>query len=186
MNVITIDLEMNQPSGKIIQLGYCIHNVKTGHRIRRCSIFVNPQEPLNPEITILTGITEIEIEKYGETLKDAYNYMVKEMKDNSVGKHPIEWGLDHFELRNQLNIEWDDYVFSRRGIDVKSLYQAYAMSRPQGKTVAGLAKALEVLGSPFEGEQHRAMIDAENTFKAFKLLTNKMVKYDEIEKAVKR
>lgn len=40
MNVITIDLEMNQPSGEICQLGYCIHNVKTGKLLQNKAVLV--------------------------------------------------------------------------------------------------------------------------------------------------
>ena len=186
MNVITIDLEMNKSVKKpIIQLGYTINNVKTGKLVMARSLFVNPNETIDPFITELTGIKDEDVADAGSLLF-AYERMATDIKKHQTSPFVLQWGLDHFELRNQLNIDWDNYIFARRCIDIKSLYQAYAMARPQGKTVAGLAKACEVLGIEFEGRQHDALCDAFNTFKVFKVLTDKMVKYDEINKVVKK
>jgi hypothetical protein len=54
--VISIDLEMNMPSQKIIQLGYVIGDPITGRVFVSRSLTINPNEILNPEITALTGI----------------------------------------------------------------------------------------------------------------------------------
>lgn len=185
MNVITIDLELNKPNRNIIQLGYTINNVKTGHMIFSRCININPFEQLDPFIIELTGITQEQVDS-GVSLFEAYEQMKKDITKNQTSPFCIQWGLDHYELRQQLGIPWDEYCFARRGIDVKALYQAYAMSKPQGKTVAGLNKALEVMGLEFVGRQHNALNDAVNTFKAFKALTDKMVKWDEITKVVNR
>ena len=185
MNVITIDLELNQPSRKIIQLGYAINNSKNGKLIMSQSWYVDPKEPIDSFITGLTGIKDRDVIGAGN-LYHAYSNMVDDITKHQTAKFPLQWGLDHYELRTELDIPWDEYVFARRAIDVKALYQAYAMARPQGKTVAGLSKALSVLGLEFIGSPHDAMDDAVNTFRAFKALTDKMVKYDEITKAVKR
>ncbi len=185
MNTISIDLEMNksETSNKIIQLGYTINNAKDGRTIIQKRIYINPNEEITPFIQQLTNIYQYQVDM-GVTLEEAYQMMVNDITKYQTTKYPLQWGLDHMELRSQLGIEWKDYVFSRRCIDVKSLYQAYAMARPQGKTVAGLGKACEVLGIEFEGRQHDALNDAINTFKVFKVLTDKMLLSDKIKKVL--
>lgn len=126
------------------------------------------------------------MDDFAINLLDAYAMMVNDINKYQTSKFPLQWGLDHFELIKQLNIKWEDYYFSRRSIDVKSLYQAYAMVRPQGKTVAGLGKACSVLGLEFIGQQHNAMFDALNTFNVFYKLSTKMTKYDEITKVTQK
>lgn len=46
MILTAVDLELNQPSGKIIQIGACKGNIETGEVISSFSCFVDPQEPL--------------------------------------------------------------------------------------------------------------------------------------------
>lgn len=183
MKVITFDLEMNKPSDKIIMLGYVINNVKDGSTIIQKRIYINPNELLNPEITQLTSIRQDQVDM-GVSLREAYAMMCKDIDKQQTSKHPLQWGTDHEVLRDQLGLEWKDYTFSRRAIDVKGLYQSYAMTRPQGKTIAGLRKACEVLGLEFEGRQHDGLDDAINTFRVFKVLTDKMNGYDRVKKAL--
>jgi len=183
MNIISIDLEMNKPSNKIIQLGYIIANVKNGKIVCEKRIYINPNEQISEEIQRLTNIYQHQVD-IGVTLSEAYDLMVNDITKFQTSKHPLQWGLDHYELRGQLDLDWNDYIFSRRAIDVKAIYQAYAMTRPQGKTVAGLGKALDVLGLRFKGNQHDALDDALNTYYVFKAITEKMLIADRITKAL--
>lgn len=184
MNVICIDLELNQPSRKIIELGYVIANVKTQKIIKKESIYVNPNEKLSPMIIELTGITQEQVD-YGVSLTEAYNIMCQHISKYEVNKHAIQWGTDHFELRNDLDIEWNDYIFRRRAHDIKSLYQIYAMSQSNGSTVAGLGNAMKKLGLEFIGKQHCAADDAYNTLIVMFELQNKFKSYDQIKKILK-
>jgi inhibitor of KinA sporulation pathway (predicted exonuclease) len=184
MNLISIDLELNQPSKKIIQLGYVISNVKT--QTIKCSkrLYVNPCEVLSNDIINLTGITQKQVD-CGSALFTAYHIMCQDIQKYQVTKHPIQWGLDHFELRNQLRLEWDEYVFRRRAHDIKSFYQLYQMTTPNGKTVAGLNNALKQCDLSWDvkhGHQHDALADAYNTLLIYFHLSDKMKKYDQIEK----
>lgn len=184
MNIICIDLELNQPSQKIIELGYVIANVKTQKIIRKESIYVNPNEELNPAIIELTGITQEQVNS-GVDLTEAYNIMCKYIFKYEVNKHVIQWGTDHFELRNDLGIEWNNYIFRRRAHDIKSLYQIYAMSQPNGSTVVGLGNAMKKLGLEFVGKQHCAADDAYNTLVVMFELQNKFKAYEQIKKNIK-
>lgn len=184
MNIISIDLEMNQPSGKIIQLGYVIANAKTQKILVRETVYVDPREELSPEITLLTGITEMDIKSQGGSLRDAYDKMVSDMNAFECNKHAIQWGLDHDELRVQLNLSWEEYVFRRRGHDIKTFYQMWAIVTPQGRTIAGLERALRNLGMEFDGTPHQAEDDAYNTLCVFFELSDKLKKFDSILKVI--
>lgn len=184
MNLISIDLEMNKPSNKIIQLGYVIFNVKTQKiLIKRC-LYIDPKETLNPEITKLTRITELDILYNSISLQEAYTFMITDMEKYQTNKHPVQWGLDHFELRNQLNITWDDYIFRRRGHDIKSLYQVWAMIKEQMSSIAGLGRAMKQLGLEFEGQEHNALDDAYNTMRVLFEIQNKLSNYEKIKKVM--
>lgn len=187
MNIISIDLEMNQPSGKIIQLGYAIANTKTQKVLKTDSILVNPNEPISQEITKLTGIEQNMINDEGLSLSDAYKHMIYDINKYQVTKHPLQWGLDHYELRKQLNLDWEDYIFRARGHDIKSLYQLYQMSKPNSKTISGLKKSMEYIGLEWDykfGKPHNALADAHNTLLTYWKIADKMRLFDEIEKVV--
>lgn len=184
MHIIAIDLEMAQPSRKIIELGYVIANPKNKDIKLRRTILVNPHEQLSQEIINLTGITQADVDS-GVELHEAYNMMCADINQYQCFKSVIEWSTDHIELRTQLGITCADYIFILRALDVKSLFQMYTMVTPNTKTVAGLEKALEILGIKFQGRPHRAEDDAYNTILAFFAITDKMKKFDLIEKAMK-
>lgn len=187
MNIISIDLEMSQPSGKIIELGYVIANVKTKEIKRAKSILVNPNETLSEDIINLTGITQEQVDK-AKGLHEAYEEMCKDMEFLQVTRHPLQWGLDHFELRNGLNIPWEQYVFRRRAHDIKSLYQLYQMVKPNSKTISGLEKSMHQLGMEWDnkyGPPHKALADSYNTLLTYFKISDKLKRFDEIEKVLK-
>lgn len=169
---IALDLEMNQPSGKIIQIGACVGNVVTGEILRQQSWYINPEEPISEYITTLTGITDMDIEKEGYTLKEAYDQLSLMALHYGAHRSLITWGCgDQETLREQLNIikENKEWRFGRRYWDVKTLFQALMLSRNQ-KIQSGLAKALIRMGMRFEGKKHDAGDDAYNTFLLFRRL----------------
>lgn len=184
MNLISIDLEMNKPSNKIIQLGYVIFNIKTQKVMCKTNLYINPQEPIKSEIITLTGITDKIVQEYGLSLLEAYEFMIKEIKKYETNKHPVQWGLDHYELRNQLGFTWDNYIFRTRSHDIKSLYQIWAMTNNNLPTVAGLGRAMSQLGLNFEGQQHNAMDDAYNTMLVMFEIQNKMSSFEKIKKVI--
>lgn len=182
MNLISIDLENNKPTSTIIQIGWSIFNIKTNKFLNKTVYNVHTDEIIDPFITQLTGITQDMVTCRQQTLAYVYDKMVYDINKYQCSKHPVQWGLDHYELRKQLGLEWKDYIFRPRGIDVKALYQSWAMSTTQTKSVAGLAKAMNILGMEFEGEQHRAQDDAYNTVRVYLALLDKWRKYEAINK----
>lgn len=187
MNIISIDLEMNQPTGTIIQIGYVIADVKTRKLKISKSIIINTLEEIHPEIERLTGITQDDVDNSEYALSDAYRELCEDMNKFQVTKHPLQWGTDHFELRNQLNISWEEYTFRRRAHDIKSLYQLYQMSKPNSKTISGLQRSLKQLDMEWDnkfGKPHDALADAYNTLLTYFKIADKMRLFDEIEKVV--
>jgi inhibitor of KinA sporulation pathway (predicted exonuclease) len=161
-----IDLELNQPSNKIIQIGAVVGNIYTGEVLERLSIFINPKEPLNPEITKLTKICQENVD-HGFTLELGYNVLKKMHERNKSFCNPITWGGgDSIEILNQLKLEnpkFQGWCFGRRWIDTKTLYVTWRLANQKPPT-GGLSRAMANLGLSFQGQAHNALWDAENTF----------------------
>jgi inhibitor of KinA sporulation pathway (predicted exonuclease) len=163
----SLDLEMNQPSGKIIQIGVVVGNVVTGEVVDRFSRFVNPEEPLSDFIIGLTGITQQDVDQ-APLLSAVYSELASWAGQYKKKRHlnPITWGGgDSDYLRRELKVELDspDWILGRRWLDAKTVFSAWSMSR--GKTPrAGLSAAMKILGMNFAGRAHDAGVDAENTF----------------------
>ena len=192
--VLSLDLEMNY-TGKIIQLGYVIADVRSNNiLIDRC-IYVNPYEKLGVlnngiHITDYTGITQEDVD-CAPFLDHAYLLMCEDIKALNVSKTCIQWGDgfqdnkgDHDAIRQQLGLSWDEFVFRPRAWDVKSQYQIYQAFR-NNRVVGGVAAALRTLGLEFIGREHNALDDALNTYRIFYELGIKMKKYDDIMRLVK-
>jgi inhibitor of KinA sporulation pathway (predicted exonuclease) len=164
-----LDLEMNQPSKKIIQIGACVGNIKTGQIFKKLSIFVNPNEHINPFITELTKITQEDVDN-GYTLEEAYRKLQKMHENYGAFVNCATWGGgDSQELLQQLqqeNPHFEGWCFGRRWIDTKTLFVSWRFS--QGQPIqGGLAKSMTKVGLRFEGQKHNAMDDAVNTFKMY-------------------
>jgi inhibitor of KinA sporulation pathway (predicted exonuclease) len=170
---MSLDLEMDQPSGKIIQVGAVVGNLATGEIMRRLDLLVKIDEPLNPFIVKLTGITDQMLQERGVTLPEAYAQLAQAVRELDTDRNPITWGGgDSEELREQLGIAQEDYVFGRRWRDTKTLYQAWAYANGL-RAASGLSKSMHRLGLQFVGKKHYAPNDAENTFKAYRELVGK-------------
>ena len=169
MIVAAIDLEMNKPSNKIIQIGLHIGDLLTGEAKISCSWNINPNEPIDPFITQLTGIRDIDVVA-GFTLEQAYKDMCGHLAQYKPFMNPLTWGGGDAELlRNQLGLTDERFVFGRRWIDVKTLYQSWRFSQNESIR-SGLAKSMTRVGLKFEGTKHTAMDDASNTFRIYREL----------------
>lgn len=187
MKLLSLDLEMNQPSDKIIQMGYVIFDVKRKKIIKSVSIFVNPEELLAEEIVQLTGITQDQVDS-GVSLPEAYNNLKSDIEQHQVTRHCLEWGPDDRFLRDQLSINQKDFIFRSRSYDVKSFYQMYQAAKSNGKVHSGLKSSMETLGLSWNGEfgqPHNALADAYNTVLIYLFLVDKMVRYDKLAEILK-
>ena len=168
--IVALDLEFNQSSGTIIQIGAVIGEIETGKILSEFSQIINPQEAISPYIVKLTGITQ-QMADAGVTIQDAYVKLedwLLPYKDTRW-LNPLTWGgSDTDSLRKALNADTEDkrWVFGRRWIDVKTIYVAWRMATGH-EIQGGLARSLTKLGLRFEGRKHNACDDAKNTFYAY-------------------
>lgn len=172
-NIFSLDLEYNQPSNTIIQVGYVIGNLKSGEIIEKKQHNVYTEEDINPYITTLTGITTEDV-RNGENLVDIY----QEIKDLHIRyncfRNCLTWGGgDSLDLRSSLDLDDEMFVFGRRWVDVKTLFVSYCFANNM-KTQSGLAKSLIRMGSKFEGNKHTAADDAYNTFLMYRILLEEL------------
>lgn len=168
MKLVSLDLEMNQPSERIIQIGTAYVDLSDRTCHEGISILVNPYEMITPEIEALTGVTNERIESSGLPMSEAYDEMVKwvDSLGTDVFINPITWGGgDSMLLQEQVGAV-DRWVFGRRWIDIKTVFVFTRMALGENHQ-SGLAKSLTRLGMAFEGRKHDAADDAFNTGKIY-------------------
>lgn len=174
-NLIALDLEMNQPTKTIIQVGLAVGNTVTGQLIMQEAIDIHTHEILNPDIIELTGISQEQVNG-GVALTAAYDRMVALANLYDVFINPLTWGGGDSEtLRQQLNMSNQNWRFGRRWIDAKTLFIAWRMSQ-QKEVQGGLARAMTKLGLAFKGRKHNAGDDAANTFRIYHKLLQEFSK----------
>jgi inhibitor of KinA sporulation pathway (predicted exonuclease) len=173
---LALDLELNtgpDPSmlpAKIIQVGVAWGSWDhyTSNSINTASWFVNPQEPIFPRITELTGITDQDVQEKSTPVTVIAKELGDIIEGNSCFVNPVTWGGgDSDSLLNLFRREQVGFpYFGRRWIDVKTWHIFHMLS--QGKdTVGGLSKGMSKYGIQFEGKAHRADVDAKNTLRLF-------------------
>ena len=182
INLLSLDLELNQPSGTIIQVGAVVGNLETGEILERYSAIRKTNEKIDERIQKLTGITDEKI-KEGISLIQIYTDLETIHKKYKCFRNPVTWGGgDSEELRLQVFKTPEDFVFGRRWIDAKTLFLSFmfANSNPQQ---AGLSKAMAKLGLQFKGKKHDAKDDAFNAFIIYRDLVNKFISNPSIKQA---
>ena len=171
MNVMSIDVEFNQPSRKVIQIGAAAYEPKSGMLLDRMEIFVNPNEPIEPFIIGLTGIRDQDV-KNGHTIIQAYEELRSFAKKNKVFQNPLVWGSG---IRNDSQAIWEqtgldgENFMGFRVLDVKTIFQSVQLYN-DGRHGMGLEECCAKLGIGFEGSTHTALADAMNTFRVWHFL----------------
>ena len=173
---LSLDLEMEQPSQEIIQIGACIGNISTGEVLEKFCAYVKIDMPLSPFIIGLTGITQETLDTQGTDLITAWKaFLAFRDKYPEVNCNAITWGGgDTAELKKQVFRAYEGlwgvlpgstfaWPLGRRWIDVKTIFQFRQLAHGE-KLQAGLAKAMVKCGMAFKGKKHNATDDAVNTF----------------------
>ena len=165
-----LDLELNQNTvtgPKIIQIGAVVGNIETGEILEKLSVFINPNQQLEPFIIGLTKIKQETVDN-GVTLLEGYEKLKEMHKKHNSFVNGVTWGQGDIKaLTKELGM--DGLCFGRREIDVKTLYVTWRIANNSFPT-GGLSRAMANLGLKFKGTAHRADDDAENTFITFKRL----------------
>jgi hypothetical protein len=184
MIVTCFDLEMNQPSKTIIQIGWVIGDTSNQKVLEQECITLRVKEDIAPAITDLTGIKNEDCIYSTLNIAQAYDFMARSHLANKSFMNPFTWGCGDFPLlQEQVRTRWSllndfigdrpvttDWVFGRRWNDVKAMFIGHQM-----KTVScfkgGLKKSMQRLDMKFEGKAHNAGVDALNTFRILCKLT---------------
>lgn len=172
---LALDLELNQPSGKIIQVGVAIGSA--GDRREQYITkkwYINPNEPLDPFIIDLTGITQNDISSYCVSHQTVARELGELIREHQTFINPVTWGGgDSRELLEEFCKNHADFPhFGRRWVDVKTWYTLHMLCKgkePKG----GLASAMGQYKLHFKGRAHQADIDAENTLALFFKILNR-------------
>lgn len=169
INLMSLDMEYNQPSRSIIQIGLVVGNLQSGEILESYCEHVYTKEIISDFIIGLTGIKQEDVDQ-GRHLGDIYSNIVMLHTKYECFRNPLTWGGgDAEDLRHALGLDDERYVFGRRWIDAKTLFISRCLARDE-KTQSGLAKSLTRLGMQFEGRKHNARDDAINTFRIYRAL----------------
>jgi DNA polymerase III alpha subunit (gram-positive type) len=165
-DLIVFDLEANQPSGEIIEIG-AVRVLRDGTIADTFQALINPNEKLSSFITKLTGITDKMLEncKQFEPIAAQFAAWAKASTTNVI---LASWSsYDTNELRNAHKVRGVQYPFRGKSIDIKSIGTWVALTRGMARSREGLATALEQWDIPPHGEPHRALNDAMDTANLF-------------------
>lgn len=173
MNVMVLDLEMNQPSGKTIQVGAAVYKARTGELLETFMTYVNPGEPIEARIVELTGITDADVQG-APTVLEAYKMLEALHAKHRCFMNPLVWGSGRSNDSLHLYDEARPFLPSNeqnfmgfRVVDVKVVFQSLAIFKNVGVR-AGVEKACKKLHIEWDmayGPPHRALADAVNTFR---------------------
>jgi len=191
MRFWALDLEMNQPSGTIIQVGVAWTEA-TSSDVFYDSVLVNPDEHITDFIENLTGVTNEAITLNGKTRQECWQDVAQLLAGAGVSesgtfKEPIVWGVgDLHTLKSQMNPMAYDVSLPHRFFDAKSTcqFELLAAGKAPGKLSLGTAlKRYEVEDVIFPA--HDAGVDAANTLKLFlKLMSRRREAQYAIENAL--
>jgi inhibitor of KinA sporulation pathway (predicted exonuclease) len=161
---VSLDLEMNQPSGKIIEIGVTVADILSREILGKKHFFVNPEEQLSEYIIKLTTIKDEDVQQ-AKLLPEAYEELCLFLSQFNHRKNIITWGGgDHYVLKEQLEsykrpFEW---VFGYSYINAKTIFQCIMIANGK-KYQGGLSTCLKKTGVNFKGTKHRAIDDSYNT-----------------------
>ena len=166
---IALDLELNQPSNRIIQVGVAIGNaVQPESEYLVKAWLLDPLEPISDFITGLTGITDAAITEKSVPWTQMAQELSALVVLHDVFVNPITWGGgDSVELLQELRSREIEFKhFGRRWVDIKTYHVLDSLAK--GKSSAGgLRSVMAKYKLNFEGEPHRADVDAFNTLRLF-------------------
>lgn len=162
-NIISLDMEFEQPSQEIIQVGVVVGNLNSGEILEEYCEHVNVKTQVSEYIQKLTGIKQSDIDD-GKLLTQIYSDLIKLHENYNCFRNPLTWGGgDSEHLRHSLTLDDEMFLFGRRWIDVKTLFISFMFSQGESHR-SGLSKSMGRLGLQFKGKKHNACDDAKNTF----------------------
>ena len=176
-NIIVLDLEMEQPSNEIIQIGYVIGD-KAGKIKHQRSILVKPSQQLSDFIIDLTGITRDRMDSEGVSKAEAMEIMNKDLAKYSPNKKAVTWGSGDVRVLLQ---QFPEITLHNRYLDMKTLYQmeSLATNRSMKRGLFNAAEDLDINTDMFSA--HDALSDAIVTYLVFIEYINKFKRLNKVD-----
>jgi inhibitor of KinA sporulation pathway (predicted exonuclease) len=159
------DPTLTRAQAEIIEIGLVLVDLKTLDIIKEFTATVKPKD--NPILTDfctnLTGITQQEVDS-SPSLYDVYKNLLKPILPPKKEYCWVTWGRDSIHLEQELNIKSKNperIEFDPRLLNLKEFTKAQ-------KIHGGLQKVLETLNLEQVLPRHRALPDAQSTYKLMK------------------
>lgn len=167
---VALDLELEQPSQRVIEVGVVVARLGSPASTWLCRNWLIANEtPLSDFIQGLTGISQTEMNLHGVPLAQCCSELGT-LLANTPDLHPnaVTWGGgDSAELQDEFKAAGLAFPhFGHRWIDVKTLATFLRFSQGALKP-GGLASELRAHRMTFEGRPHRALDDAFNTMRLY-------------------
>lgn len=188
MRIIVMDLEMNQPSNKIIDIGAVFVDLKQKKIVSIFDELCNPGELPSDflmrngmTVTELTGISP-EMVSAARSLKEVLIDFWAFVEKCNCGAFVTAWGRDVSEIIEQSN-ELSVAMPRVNEFDLKK-FTSFFRSAKGIKGKGGLHNAIEAFGLTFQGKAHRGLADSENTAFLMMKLFNQLETFFEMEKVM--
>ncbi len=183
MRIIIVDLELNQPSKKIIQIGATCIDVRNGSLCGNFNTFVNPEEELSPFIMDLCGISQKDVDsgdKLPNALMDFWDWTEK-----SGCRNLAAWGSDVYWMTTSSAAHEVKYPHKLKSLNIKEMSTVMRTALPATKSRGGLKSTMEAFGLIFEGKQHDALNDAVQAGRLLFFWKEEMRKMQELKRIIK-
>lgn len=184
---LALDLEMNQPSGKIIQVGIALGaRQQPEAEYLTHAWLLDPEEPIAPEIEALTGISDRLIAQkavpWAQMVAELHGFLAE--RPHFV--NPVSWGGgDATTLLAEIVARDLNFPhFGRRWLDVKTMHSLLSFAAGKNPS-GGLRSVMGRYGLHFIGEAHRADVDAFNTLRLFFKLLERQTRLEGIVPLIK-
>lgn len=193
---VSLDLEMNQPSGRVIEVGIVFGSPAVPRdQWDKRTWFVDPREPIADRIVELTSISDWHVANQAtpqDQIALEINDLMEQIRSGATNfpplliENPVVWGHgDDVALKTMFRESNTEFKrFGYRHIDVKTIHQfkCFATGR---NFKGGLKSAMGAYKLQFEGRPHRAHDDAFNTLRLFVRLLEEQNAYSNVQSIMK-
>ena len=192
MKICSIDIECNQPSGRIIQIGASVWDLQALREVDAFNKFIDPNEPINWDHKLRGGdgdTTLGDLLPFNQTIMDCFALPQKEALgefwswfEQIKCKKVIQWG------RHDMACIVNDSKLARvaarnyEEFDIKKVYKILYQPAFRLHKKMGLQSAIVANGMEFRGDPHNAYCDAYNTAKLFAKMFTRLRSFGEADK----
>lgn len=183
MKGIILDLEMNQPSNNIIQIGAVLCDFKMGKVLNEFNRFCKlpDGETVDAYIYKLTAISQNLLDEKGLPFAQATLEFWDWVAASNCSYQLAAWGSDIYLLKRQTEAAGVAVSPKLKSLNLKEMSKFFRMAKG-GKQRGGLANTMALFNVEFVGRPHDALIDARNTAALVFYWCDILNKYFNIEK----